>query len=175
MIAGLTAALAAQHGVVPQKATSFATRASAPYSAFSATRFIALPDGRFIAQAPDLNAEFFAGAYVRFTSRGADYALQLEGARETAVPVGLVPSPTRVSFLQGDEPADWRAGLPTFGALRYESVYPGIDMVYGSSGRLKSEFLVAPGANPGKNWAGQRSVRSGFLPHASPETGWSCG
>ncbi|MCC6535966.1 MAG: SBBP repeat-containing protein, partial [Bryobacterales bacterium] len=109
-----------------------------------------MPDGRYLAQAPDLNAEFFAGAYVRFTSRGADYALQLEGARETAVPVGLAPSPTRISFLQGDEPADWRAGLPTFGAVRYEAVYPGIDMVYGSTGRLKSEFLVAPGADPSR-------------------------
>ncbi|MBM3793356.1 MAG: hypothetical protein FJW31_04665 [Acidobacteria bacterium] len=147
MIAGLTAAVAAQHGVVPQTASLLAARASAPYSSLSATRFIGLPDGRYLAQAPDLNAEFFAGAYVRFTSRGADYGLQLEGARETAVPVGLVPSPTRVTILQGDEPADWRAGLPTFGALRYESVYPGIDMVYGSAGLLKSEFLLAPGAD----------------------------
>lgn len=113
-------------------------------------RFIGLPDGRYLAQAPDLNAEFFAGAYVRFTSRGADYGLQLEGARETAVPVGLVPSPTRVSIMQGDEPANWRAGLPTFGALRYEAVYPGIDMLYGAAGRLKSEFLVSPGADPSR-------------------------
>jgi len=38
-----------------------------------------------------------------------------------------------------------------FGAVRYRSLYPGIDMIYAGEGaRLKSEFVVAPGADPSR-------------------------
>jgi hypothetical protein len=45
----------------------------------------------------------------------------------------------------------WRTGLPTFGEVRTEGVYPGIDLAYhGRSGRLEYDFRLAPGADPGR-------------------------
>ena len=41
--------------------------------------------------------------------------------------------------------------IPTFGGLRYESVYPGIDLELGGvSGNLKSTWVVAPKADPAR-------------------------
>src|SRR5581483_7341126 len=43
----------------------------------------------------------------------------------------------------------WQRGAPVYGELVYPHLYSGVDLVYdGSSGRLKSEFRVAAGADP---------------------------
>ena len=42
------------------------------------------------------------------------------------------------------------AGLPTYAQVRYQDVYPGIDLVYyGNQRELEYDFVVAPGADPG--------------------------
>ena len=39
--------------------------------------------------------------------------------------------------------------MPTYGKVAYESVYPGVDLVYyGNQGKLEYDFVVAPGADP---------------------------
>ena len=72
---------------------------------------------------------------------GADLLPQVEAAD---------PLPWRANFLIG--PKDrWRVGVVLFGEVAYRSLYPGIDMIYGRSGRdLKSEFVLAPGADPSR-------------------------
>jgi hypothetical protein len=48
----------------------------------------------------------------------------------------------------GDDPANWRQGLPTHGELLYGALWPGIDMaVRGEEGKLKYEFYVKPGSS----------------------------
>jgi hypothetical protein len=55
----------------------------------------------------------------------------------------------QANFFIGQDPGAWRTGLPAYQEIRYRQLYPGIDLVYlGSSGQLKSEFRVAPGADP---------------------------
>ncbi len=55
----------------------------------------------------------------------------------------------------GSDPAAWEEGLPIFGSIRYENLYPGIDLVYTGveswkSGalQLKGTFYIAPGGDP---------------------------
>ncbi len=56
----------------------------------------------------------------------------------------------RANFLLGQDPSAWRTGLPTHRKIRYANLYPGIDLVYsGTDGRIKSEYRVAAGADPG--------------------------
>jgi hypothetical protein len=44
---------------------------------------------------------------------------------------------------------DSKTNIPLFSLVRYRELYPGIDLVFlGSSGALKSEFLLSPGADP---------------------------
>lgn len=55
----------------------------------------------------------------------------------------------RVSYLKGDDPRRWQAGLPTYGQLTYRDLWPGVDMSFrGAGGSLKYEFRLAAGANP---------------------------
>ncbi len=54
-----------------------------------------------------------------------------------------------VNYLKGHDPSKWQTGLPTYGQLAYQGLWPGVDMsIRGASGTLKYEFQLAPGANP---------------------------
>lgn len=69
---------------------------------------------------------------------GADPDVEVAGSERT---------PGVVNHVRGDDPAGWQTGLPTFAAVRYDGVWPGVDLlVRGDAGELKYEFLVAPGA-----------------------------
>jgi hypothetical protein len=53
-----------------------------------------------------------------------------------------------VNYLIGKDPKQWRTNIPTFGKVRYEGVYPGVDLVYyGHQRELEYDFIVAPGAD----------------------------
>ena len=54
----------------------------------------------------------------------------------------------RVNHLLGSDVEQWRRNLPTYGRLRYRSVYPGVDLeFYGNPGELEHDFVVKPGAD----------------------------
>jgi hypothetical protein len=56
----------------------------------------------------------------------------------------------RADYLVGAR-SRWRTGLATYPALVYRELWPGVDMAFtGSGGRLKYEFRLAPGADPGR-------------------------
>lgn len=51
----------------------------------------------------------------------------------------------------GNDPAAWQTDLPLYAGLRQNDLYPGVDLLVGSAdGHLKSDFYVAPGADPGR-------------------------
>jgi len=75
--------------------------------------------------------------------------LSLVGANPAARIRGEDPLPGTVNYLRGRDPAAWRTGLSTYAKVRYQSVYPGIDLAYyGNQGELEYDLIVAPGANP---------------------------
>lgn len=56
--------------------------------------------------------------------------------------------PGVANFLTGSRD-QWLLKQPLYGSIAYRDLYPGIDLIYGAAGRnLKSEFIVAPGADP---------------------------
>ncbi len=60
----------------------------------------------------------------------------------------LNPLPGFANFFQGNDSNNWHTDLPTYAAIKYENLYPGIDLIYSSiDGNLKSDFIVAPGSN----------------------------
>ena len=79
------------------------------------------------------------GNSVRVQFVGADASAEIQGTQQLA---------GQANFLTGG--ADrWHVGVPLFGAVKYRQLYPGIDMIYGGNGlNLKSEFVVASGADP---------------------------
>jgi hypothetical protein len=64
---------------------------------------------------------------------------------------GLDQLPGTSNYLIGNDPKKWRTKLPTYGRVRYENVYAGVDLVYygNMDGQLEYDFVVAPGADPG--------------------------
>ncbi|NPV06488.1 MAG: hypothetical protein HPY83_00820 [Anaerolineae bacterium] len=75
--------------------------------------------------------------------------LQLVGAASEPMVTGLEPLPGVVNYYLGSDPSAWNTRIPTFRKVRYQEVYPGIDLVFfGQGGQLEHDFLLAPGANP---------------------------
>ena len=103
---------------------------------------------RYVAAAPGITACFLKDR-VEFRIRNAAFRLQFLGANNEMELHGADPLPTRVNYLIGDQPQGWSVDLPTYGNVVYRGAYPGIDIQFGFEGkRLKSEFVVAPGADP---------------------------
>ena len=82
---------------------------------------------------------------------GAAIRLALAGANANAAASALERRAGTVNYLKGER-SQWQQGIPTFGRVRYESVYPGVDLAwYGTNGgRLEYDFLLEPGADPSK-------------------------
>src|SRR5437016_4098770 len=75
--------------------------------------------------------------------------MRLEGANPEPQIAGTDPLPTKVNYFIGNDPKKWHTDVPSYGRVKYEGVYPGIDVVfYGNQGKLEYDFLVAPGADP---------------------------
>ena len=75
--------------------------------------------------------------------------MSLEGANPNSQIAGTNPLLGKSNYLIGNDPAKWHRNVPQFAQVRYENVYPGIDLVYyGNQGRLEYDFKVAPGADP---------------------------
>jgi hypothetical protein len=105
-------------------------------------------------------------ASVRFTARSAGANLQLT-ARGPAFLVGanrveislvhaspspviepLDRMPATTNYMVGAR-SQWHTGIANYSRVRYQSVYPGIDVVYyGNQNQLEYDFVLAPGANP---------------------------
>jgi len=76
---------------------------------------------------------------------------------------GLEKLPGVANFLLGEDSSKWQTNVPTFNGVVYQNVYQGIDRVFkGTEGQLKSEFLVAPFADPSQilmNYTGVNDIR----------------
>jgi hypothetical protein len=109
---------------------------------------------------------------VRFFARGRGYslfltpteaALRLNGANEETATVrwqviganrdariaGETPLQTKSNYFVGNDPAKWRTNVANYGKVRYEKIYPGVDLVYrGNQRQVEYDFVIAPHANP---------------------------
>lgn len=81
----------------------------------------------------------------------ATLVLRFEGAARVA-PRGADLAEARASYLLGNDPSRWLQDVPTYHAVRYADLYPGIDMVvHGTEEHpLKYDLVVAAGADPAR-------------------------
>ena len=81
-----------------------------------------------------------AGGVLRMKLVKANPAAKVTGADELAGPR---------NYFIGNDPAKWRSNIPTYAKVKYDGIYPGIDLVYyGNRRQLEYDFTVAPGADP---------------------------
>jgi len=76
--------------------------------------------------------------------------LRLVGALSHPVTQAEDRLPGKANYFLGNDPRQWHTNIATFGKVRYEGVYPGIDLVYygNQGGQLEYDFVVQPGADP---------------------------
>ncbi len=75
--------------------------------------------------------------------------VKLVGANPGAKVTGRDELPGKSNYFIGNDPAKWQTNVPNYAKVRYEGVYPGIDLVYyGNQRQLEYDFVVSPGADP---------------------------
>jgi hypothetical protein len=113
------------------------------------------------AGATDANARYVVHGFsigAGFSSNTASFLLpvghrttRLEmsfGGRSAQI-VGEQELPGKTNYFRSNDPAQWRTGLANFARIRYQRLWPGIDLVfYGNGEHLEHDFVVAPGAAP---------------------------
>jgi CSLREA domain-containing protein len=74
---------------------------------------------------------------------------QLLDANPNPQVVGVDELPGKINYFTGNNPTQWRTNVPTYAKVKYENVYPGVDLVYyGNQRQLEYDFIVAPGVDP---------------------------
>lgn len=73
------------------------------------------------------------------------------GGRAEARPRAGGLTGAKMHFHLGNDPAKWRTDVAAYDSVVYDAVYPGIDLRYHGDNRLlEYDFVVAPGADPGR-------------------------
>jgi len=83
------------------------------------------------------------------TPKPAVLKMKLAGANPNPRVRGLDRLAGYSNYFYGNDPRKWRTHVPNYAKVKYDEVYPGVDLVYyGHEQQLEFDFLVAPGANP---------------------------
>jgi len=82
------------------------------------------------------------------------------GANSNSLITGQEPLPTKVNYFIGNDPSQWHNAIPTFGAVDYPDLYPGIDLhYYGTQRQMEFDWIVAPSADPTQITLGIQGAR----------------
>lgn len=77
--------------------------------------------------------------------------MKLAGANRAPKISGVERLQTRSNYFIGNDPGKWRTNVTNFSRVKYEAVYPGVDLVwYGNQRQIEHDFVVAPGADPNR-------------------------
>src|SRR6185369_12405098 len=88
--------------------------------------------------------------------------MKLMGANSATRVTGLDELPGKSNYLLGNDPKQWRTNVAHYAKVKYQAVYPGIDLIYyGKEQQLEYDFIVKPGAEPSairQDFEGAQSV-----------------
>ena len=119
-------------------------------------------DATFVARGPGYSLRVGASGMAMHLRAGIDepavpLQLNIVGADAGALGTGLERLPGESNYYLGNDPAAWRTDVPHFAKVRFDDVYPGIDVVYYDAARegpsnlsrlLEYDFVVEPGSDP---------------------------
>ena len=84
-------------------------------------------------------------------SKAAVLRMAMVGAKAHAAVAGEDVLQGKVNYLTGNDRTRWQTGVPTYRRVRYDDVWPGVDLVWhGTRSALEYDFVVAPGADPSR-------------------------
>ncbi len=104
----------------------------------------------YVARIDRVTALFLRNEVI-FSAEGGDERrrqihMRFCGARDPKSVVGQRQVPGAINVMRGSDPSRWRTADHGFAAVRYEGLYPGVDIVFSASaGRLEYTVVVGPG------------------------------
>src|SRR5205807_5659198 len=82
-------------------------------------------------------------------SKSAMLRMKFVGANPAPQVSGIDQLPGKSNYFIGNDPAKWRTNVANYAKVKYQEMYPGVDLVmYGNQRQLEYDFVVAPGADP---------------------------
>ena len=112
---------------------------------------------RYLARGPDYNLYLTTREAVLVsrapvfstTSKNTVVRMQFVAGHARPRLTGTDELPSKSHYLIGNDPRGWHTDVPHYGKVRYENVYPGVDVIYyGRHGQLEYDIIVAAGADP---------------------------
>ena len=115
---------------------------------FEENRGQARADARFVARGASYSFAFTPqGSHVALSHSGKrlSFTTTLTGANSNPTITGEEKQIGRANYFRGDRSIK---DIPTYGRIRYDGIYPGIDLVYyGNQRELEYDFVVRPGGD----------------------------
>jgi hypothetical protein len=75
--------------------------------------------------------------------------MKLVGANSKTEVSGQNELPGKSNYFVGNDPKKWQSNVRQYAKVRYENVYPGVDLVYyGNQRALEYDFVLQPGTDP---------------------------
>jgi len=103
---------------------------------------------RFVARTASFSLFFTESETVLATSHDAVRMKFIGSSPDTRL-VPVEPLPGKTNYLIGTDPSQWKTGIRSYSKVRYEQLYPGVDLVfYGNDRELEYDLEVSPGADP---------------------------
>ena len=85
------------------------------------------------------------------------------GGSQNVFVSGIEELEGKINYLKGNNSRNWQTNIPTYQKVRYQNIYPGIDLIYyGNQRKLEYDFVVAPNASPGAiqiSFSGSEEIR----------------
>ena len=117
--------------------------------AFERNQGQSTPDVRFIARGA--RATLYLNNHSAKLESSAHHSLTMRWINNNSAPVisGEDRLEKQSNYFIGADPNQWTNNISNFEKVRYEKIYPGIDLLfYGNDRELEYDFLVAPHSNP---------------------------
>lgn len=108
------------------------------------------PQVQFLARLPGYTLFVTSQEAVFAQSGGSVQRMRWMGANPAPRAEPLDKLPGISNYFLGNDPRNWRTGVPQYARFALREVYPGIDLVFYSTkdARLEYDWVVAPGADP---------------------------
>lgn len=96
-------------------------------------------------------------------NKSAIVRMKLIGANAQPRVSALDELPSKSNYFIGDDSRRWQTNVANFARVKYDDVYPGIDLIWhGNQRQLEHDFVLAPLADPGRirlSFAGVENIR----------------
>lgn len=87
----------------------------------------------------------------RYKKEGLIVRTQFLSANPNADVIGINRLSYNNNYFLGNDPGKWYTDVPNYSEIVYKDIYAGIDLkYYGSSGSMKYDFIIHPGADPSR-------------------------